>query len=321
MGNGSRKRRKLELMMLASFVIAAILLILNIFFMFKMGSLQRQINEIKEAKVQKQQMEATNAQAGKKSDTSEKNADEGQTEPPAQSEEPPQTAEPSKQPAETAAAAQTPVPGDTKYVYLTFDDGPSKNTERILAILDQYKVKATFFVNGREDAESIARYQKIADAGHEIAMHSYSHDYEKIYASIENFTADLDQIQSLVQRVTGKKPMVYRFPGGSSNRLSVRKLPMQSFADVLAERGIVYFDWNVDTTDGEGPDRPVETLLAGLEAGLGKKQQSVVLMHDAVDHNTTVDVLPAVIQSCIDKGLTFGVITADTPPVHHTIAD
>lgn len=326
MSNGSRRKRKLELMMLASFAIAIVLLILNIFFIFKLGSMQKQINEIKQARVEKQQMAAANAQANGQGGTSEKNADGNETPSPAtqqQTAEPEQTAAPEKTDAPEEQQETTPAPlpdENTKYVYLTFDDGPSKNTERILSVLDQYKVKATFFVNGREDAQSIDRYKKIAEAGHEIAMHSYSHDYPKLYASVESFTEDLDKIQSLVERVTGKKPMVYRFPGGSSNTLSARQLPMQSYVDVLASRGIVYFDWNVDTTDGEGPDRPVETLMAGLKATLGKNQHNVVLMHDANDHNTTVDALPDIIQTCIDQGYTFDVITVQTPAVHHTMA-
>ncbi len=309
MSSRARNRRKMQLMVLASFAIALILLVLNIFFLFRMQSLQNQINELKEAKesIKKTEVTGTNAGGAKDGDEQE-----------------PQT---STEPQDTAAPEQSPAPSETpdgtgeKYVYLTFDDGPSKNTERILSILEQYDVKATFFVNGREDEDSLARYRKIAEAGHEIAMHSYSHDYAYIYASTDNFIEDLDKIQSLVERITGKKPMVYRFPGGSSNRLSMRRQPMQDFADVLAERGIVYFDWNVDSTDGEGSNLPVSQLIENAKKGLGKTESSVVLMHDANDHDTTVEALPTIIQNCKDMGLKFGVITTETPAVHHTIAD
>ncbi len=312
-----KAKRKLQLMVLASLAIAVLLLILNIFFLFRMGSMQKQIDEIREAKVEKVQKEAVNAASAGNSKNDKQVSEDGESSEKDGEDQSSRTEQPDQA---DPTAAPTPVPG-TKYVYLTFDDGPSDNTERILEILDRYKVKATFFVNGREDAKNIERYKKIAEAGHEIAMHSYSHEYEEVYASTEKFTADLDRIQSLVKRVTGKTPMVYRFPGGSSNRLSVRQLPMQSFVDVLDSRGIAYFDWNVDTTDGEGADRPVETLISEAQKNLGKTDQSVVLMHDAGDHNTTVEALPSIIQSCIDRGLTFDVITAKTPPVHHTLAD
>ncbi len=304
-------RKKLQLMILSSFVIAVVLLIVNIFMLFKMGSLQNQIDDLKDTQLKKiTELESANA-AAKEKETNEKNKDDE-----GQSLEDVQTAEPTEAPKVDAT-----LESGVNYVYLTFDDGPSKNTERILSVLDQYGIKATFFVNGREDAESIARYKRIAEAGHELAMHSYSHDYEDIYASTENFIMDLDRIQTLIESITGKKPMVYRFPGGSSNGLDVRQLPMKAFADVLAERGIVYFDWNVDSTDGAGAERPVETLIAQSQYGLGKHQQSVILLHDAPDHNTTVEALPSIIQACIDKGLKFDVLTENTPVVQHTLAN
>lgn len=293
-------KQKTLLIALASFVIAFVLLVVNICMLFKMSSLQNQVNDLKDTQVKKiTQLEKANAAARQEAE---------------------------KLAAEVAAQAaekeqEVTLDPDVKYVYLTFDDGPSKNTERILSVLDQYGVKATFFVNGREDAESIARYKKIAEAGHVLAMHSYSHDYKEVYASTENFIQDLERIQELLKTITGKECKVFRFPGGGSNGLSVRQLPMQAFADVLEERGIVHFDWNVDSTDGAGANRPVDTLISNTMKGLGKNQQSVILMHDAPDHNTTVDALPSIIQACIDKGLKFEVLTEKTPPVQHKLAD
>lgn len=79
---------------------------------------------------------------------------------------------------------------DLHKVYLTFDDGPSDNTNAILDVLDDYNVKATFFVTGKEDEASKAAYKRIVDEGHTIAMHSYSHKYSDIYASKEAFQND-----------------------------------------------------------------------------------------------------------------------------------
>ena len=96
--------------------------------------------------------------------------------------------------------APTPLPDIEdagKTIYLTFDDGPSDRTDEVLKILDEKGVKATFFVIGREDETSIQRIKKAAAAGHTIGMHSYSHDYEKIYTSVEDFLDDFYKPQQL----------------------------------------------------------------------------------------------------------------------------
>lgn len=312
MSNRQRRNRNLKLMIIAIFFMMVLLLILTVFLLFKTGSMQKEIDAIKVAKAQAAQ--AASAGAGSKDGTLTKSSDAPDVSD--------ATGVPDETTAPDAATADAPaattLPADAKVVYLTFDDGPSKNTQNILDVLAQNDVHATFFVNGRTDDDSIARYQAIAAGDHEIAMHSYSHDYEYVYASVDNFVADLDKIQNLVTEVTGKTPMVYRFPGGSSNTLSVRKQPMADFISALSDRGIVYFDWNVDSTDGEGPNRDVQTLIDETKSGLdGKKQQYVVLMHDAGDHDTTVQALPAIIQYCKEQGYTFDVITSDTPEVHH----
>ena len=108
---------------------------------------------------------------------------------------------------------------DEKIVYLTFDDGPSDNTKKILDILDQYKVKGTFFVTGnnqkKNDLIRLA-YEK----GHSIGLHTYTHDYASVYASEENYFKDLQEIPDMVENVTGEKSCLIRFPGGSSNTIS-----------------------------------------------------------------------------------------------------
>ena len=81
-----------------------------------------------------------------------------------------------------------------KVCCLTFDDGPSANTDRVLEILDQYDVKATFFVVGRTGQQDQERMRKIVDAGHTIAMHSWSHNYRTLYASVESFLAEFNDL-------------------------------------------------------------------------------------------------------------------------------
>ncbi len=105
-------------------------------------------------------------------------------------------------------------------VYLTFDDGPSSNTSRILDILADYNVKATFFVVGKEEEEYQALYKRIVEEGHTLAMHSYSHRYNEIYQSVESYSADLSKLQEFLYDITGVWCRYCRFPGGSSNTVS-----------------------------------------------------------------------------------------------------
>ncbi|MBR3635842.1 MAG: polysaccharide deacetylase family protein, partial [Lachnospiraceae bacterium] len=85
-----------------------------------------------------------------------------------------------------------------KKVYLTFDDGPSPNTEKILDILDEYDVKATFFVTGYQAEKHPEWYKEIVDRGHTIGMHSYSHVYSDIYSSTDAFFADIDKLHDYI---------------------------------------------------------------------------------------------------------------------------
>ena len=102
-----------------------------------------------------------------------------------------------------------------KRVYLTFDDGPSSNTIKILDILKEKDVKATFFVVGRLSDTTTPIYKRIVDEGHTLGMHSYTHVYKDIYPSEDAFEYDLDRIQALIYEQTGVLSKYYRFPGGS----------------------------------------------------------------------------------------------------------
>ena len=105
-------------------------------------------------------------------------------------------------------------------VYLTFDDGPSIYTDEILDILDAYDVKATFFVVGKDTDRAREAMREIVARGHTLGMHSYSHKYSQVYASLEAFEEDFVKIREYIYEVTGEESHVYRFPGGSSNTVS-----------------------------------------------------------------------------------------------------
>lgn len=201
-------------------------------------------------------------------------------------------------------------------VYLTFDDGPSKYTEDILDILDQYEVKATFFVVGKESDSARKSLQDIVDRGHTLGMHSYSHKYSEIYRSPEDFAADYEKIRNYVYEATGVESTVYRFPGGSSN--SVSRVDMQEFADYLDTRGVRFFDWNISSGDGGSRLLSTDTLVENCTADIERFETSVILMHDSAAKSTTVEALPAVIENILALDDTVILpITEDTELVQH----
>ncbi len=201
-------------------------------------------------------------------------------------------------------------------VYLTFDDGPSIYTDDILDILAAYDVKATFFVIGRENTASYARYLRIVEEGHTLGMHSYSHVYNDIYASPESFAEDTERIRSLLEDVTGQTPVFYRFPGGSSNDVS--STDMHELEDYLESQGIIYFDWNVSSGDAGktplSPDQIINNALQGIES----RDTTVILFHDTAAKKSTVYALPSIIEAIQSMDNTVILpITYDTPVIQH----
>lgn len=204
----------------------------------------------------------------------------------------------------------------TRKVYLTFDDGPSDNTLRILDILEEYGVKATFFVTGEEAKSHPERYQAIVEGGHTLGMHSYSHKYREIYASLDDFGSDLLMLQEYLEEITQVTSVFYRFPGGSSNTVS--KEPMSVFCDYLTDNGITYFDWNISSKDATNPMRSADEIIENCTANLERFDNAVILMHDAANKSSTVEALPEIIeriQAMEDTEILP--ITEDTVVIHH----
>ena len=220
---------------------------------------------------------------------------------------------------ESAKSQEEPeAEGGIKKVYLTFDDGPSDNTNEILDILKEYDVKATFFVVGKTDEQSKAAYQRIVAEGHTLAMHSYSHSYSEIYASRENFISDLSALQEYLYEVTGVWPRFYRFPGGSSN--SVSQVDMEELIEWVDENGIIYFDWNAASGDAVSDELPKDTIVENCLTQLEGKRRCMILMHDAVDKHTTVEALPEIISGVRRRGdASFFAITDETEPIRHLL--
>lgn len=205
----------------------------------------------------------------------------------------------------------------TKKIYFTFDDGPSIYTDRILDIFDSYGLKATFFVQAKDDQTSIKAYKRIVDEGHTLALHSYSHKYSEIYASIDNFKKDVNDLQEYLYDITGVWCRIYRFPGGSSNTVS--KIPMSECIQYLDSAGITYFDWNISSEDAvAGKMLSVDTIIDNCTRSLNKYDECVILMHDSALRRSTVDALIPLIDYLNSRGdCEILPITEDTKPVQH----
>ena len=205
-----------------------------------------------------------------------------------------------------------------KVAYLTFDDGPSANTPKILDILKQYNAKATFFVIGSSKMDLVKR---IHEEGHAVGLHSDSHDYAKIYQSVDAYFADLQAISDKVEAQIGTAPKIIRFPGGSSNTVSATycKGIMSQLVKEVEARGYVYFDWNVSSGDADGNKIPAATLVNNIKRNCNTTKRVCILMHDAPIKSTTVDALPEIIEHLQSQGYSLEALTPDVKPFHHGV--
>lgn len=209
--------------------------------------------------------------------------------------------------------------GEHPKVYLTFDDGPSENTAKILDILKERNIKATFFVIGQEDEESKALYRRIVDEGHTLGMHSFSHKYDVIYQSLDSFKEDMEHLQSYLEEVTGVTPTIMRFPGGSSNKVS--NVDIEELIRYVKERGLTYYDWNVVSGDATSQVYTPDELVANVMNDVVKYDTSVVLMHDSSAKATTVDALLPMIDQLQELGAELLPIDDTTKPIQHIKAE
>jgi peptidoglycan/xylan/chitin deacetylase (PgdA/CDA1 family) len=203
-----------------------------------------------------------------------------------------------------------------KIAYLTFDDGPSLNTMEILDILDRYHVKATFFVKGNEEPYAKRCYQEMISRGHAIALHSYTHDYSIVYRSTESFFQDLNKLETMLQEEYGIKSRIVRLPGGSNNRLQHQastKPIINGILQQLKEKGYIYFDWSIDSTDGFSPSISEQQIITAVQKGTKNQKHVNILLHDINSMKNTVKALPDIIEFLKKEGYTFDTIDETTP--------
>ena len=220
----------------------------------------------------------------------------------------------------TVKPLQNPDPIDPagKLIYLTFDDGPGPYTDRLLDILSQYNVKATFFVTGLypDYADCIGRAFR---EGHSIGVHSACHNYRRIYASEEAFFDDFSAVQDLIYTQTGQYTSLCRFPGGSSNTVSrFNRGIMSRLTKSMEELGYHYYDWNVSSGDA-GETTNTERVFENIVNGCSNQRVSVVLQHDSKEFS--VAAVERVIVWGLTNGYQFVPLDESSAEIHHRIAN
>lgn len=190
-----------------------------------------------------------------------------------------------------------------KVVFLTFDDGPSRNTVKILDTLAEYNACATFFVIGEnltEDGIEIAR--RALDEGHMLGMHTETHRYDKIYRSAEAFLSDYDKLAARFVEVFGECPAIFRFPGGS---YSVYINPIRKeLREELSRRGFLGYDWTVSGEDAVGTPT-AHSIKKHIFDTIYEQEQPIILLHDSPGSNLTAEVLPEILKKLTEEGYTF----------------
>ncbi len=195
---------------------------------------------------------------------------------------------------------------DSKVAFLTFDDGPSQAvTPLILDVLKEENIKATFFVLGSMVKKNPDILKRAYLEGHYIANHGYSHNYSKIYKSVDSVIQEFQKTEQCIQNAINNPEYsshLFRFPGGYSGGkyASIKKAAGKK----LNENDISYIDWNVLTGDAEGANTK-EKILKNIKKYTKNKGTIVVLMHDASSKILTYETLKDVINYLRGEGYTF----------------
>ncbi|MFL0196697.1 polysaccharide deacetylase family protein [Clostridium sp. WILCCON 0269] len=203
---------------------------------------------------------------------------------------------------------------DNKVIYLTFDDGPSTVvTGRILDILKQENIKATFFIigykiEGREDL-----LKRMNDEGHSIGLHTYTHKCNVIYSNENSFLDEMARTENQVKSILGFDPKIIRFPTGSKNHLNA------SLLEKLHSSGYKIYDWNLSLSDGINYKTPVNKLFNEATKKCVNPNKIFLLAHCDATNENTCKVLPEIIKYYKDLGYEFKAITKDTPEYHFRV--
>ena len=195
---------------------------------------------------------------------------------------------------------------DRKVCYLTFDDGPSKNTKKVLDILQKYDVKATFFLIGSEIEEEDKQVLiRMKEEGHSVGLHSNVHDFDKIYVSVKECVEDYRDEQQMLFEKYEINTSLFRFPGGSA--CMYMNGQRKEYVQAMQEKGFRCFDWHVSGEDSVGSPT-VYSIQKKVEEGIADYQNPIILLHDSGIADATVDALPGIIENIEAQGYEFATL-------------
>ncbi|MCB2307451.1 polysaccharide deacetylase [Clostridium estertheticum] len=214
---------------------------------------------------------------------------------------------------QTAMAYSTLSKNDEKVIYLTFDDGPSVMTDKVLDILKTNGVNATFFLIGNQIKGYEDMVKRIYTQGNSIGLHTYTHTYNKIYSSRKGFISEMLKSQDEINSIIGVKPTIIRFPSGSSKHLT------KGFLEELHGYNFKVYDWNAVMSDGVNCNTPPDKLYREATKTTVREHPIMLLMHCDYMHKNTCKALPRVIKFYKDHGYEFKIINDKTPEVYFPI--
>lgn len=196
---------------------------------------------------------------------------------------------------------------EKKTAYLTFDDGPSDNTVKILETLKEKNAVATFFLVGKEITPEREKIVKdTVEQGNAVGVHTYSHEKAKLYCNAEGFFKDFDQASQIIEQVTGKKPVLHRFPWGSNN--AYVSYYVDALHEKLKEMGVKSYDWNVSGEDSLGRTVACSTIFNNVKKDLTRYNEPIILLHDSASTDNTAAVLGKIIDYIRAEGYEFATL-------------
>lgn len=209
------------------------------------------------------------------------------------------------------------IKSEKKQVFLTFDDGPSLNTDKILNILKEENVHATFFVLGESllDEKNHSILTDTIKSGNAIANHTYTHDYNKLYpnkkVNVNAFIGELEANNKAMKNILGDNfdCRVLRMPAGYMTRKYYNDENLPLLDEAFKNNNLVSVDWNIDSGDAIGKKSSADTLVQTIIKQSADKNTAVVLMHDTKDKKLTVEALPQIIKYFKENGYEFKVIS------------
>lgn len=195
---------------------------------------------------------------------------------------------------------------DTKRAFLTFDDGPSAVTSKILDTLKQENIKASFFVLGSNVEARPEMVKRMYDEGHFIGIHGTSHVYSQIYQSPQSVLDEYNMCNEKIKNALGEQeynPHLFRFPGGLAGG-KYAEVKAQA-KELLLQNNIEHVDWNALNGDAETNKLSSEFEMKRLQETTAGKNSVVILMHDAQAKSVTADTLPQIISYLKEQGYEF----------------